>query len=128
VARDRSDTRWQHLEQPWQRLLWARETAGFRSGAAFARKVGEKEHTYKAYERDADTASKGSKLDFVKARSWAPLLEVRWEWLLNGEGLPWIDEDADSAAAQISRLVEEAPPEEQQRALDLVRVFLKRAG
>lgn len=126
MARDRSDLRWQHCEEPWQRLLWARETAGYRSAAAFARAVGEKEHTYKAYERERDSGSKATTLTFPKARAWAPKLDVRWEWLLNGEGLPWVDDAGDpTPVAEINRIVGQQPPEEQERLLDLVKLWTR---
>ena len=130
MARDRSDLRWQHLEEKWQRLLWARETAGYGSAAAFARAIREKEHTYKAYERDPGNSTKATEIDYVRAVAWSSKLDVRWEWLLNNEGLPWRDEavSGDTAAARLSRLLAGEPPEEQERVLQMVEIWLRKAG
>lgn len=130
MVRDRADLRWQHLEERWQRLLWARDTAGYRSAAAFARAIGEKEHTYKAYERDPDSASKATPLEFSKARAWAEKLNVRWEWLLDGQGVPWTDASEETPAAQVGRLVQEAAPEDQERILRVVQAMVgeRKAG
>jgi hypothetical protein len=79
----------------WMRLRWARETHGkFGTAEAFARAVDETGHNYRAHERDPDGTSKAIALDYDKAVAWADVLDVRWQWLLNGEGLPW-REDTD---------------------------------
>jgi DNA-binding XRE family transcriptional regulator len=81
--------------QGWQRLQWARETHGaFPSKEAFAKRIGVKGHTYRAHERDPDDPSKHIELDFDKAVKWADVLDVRWEWLLKGEGVPWRDRES----------------------------------
>lgn len=127
MALDRSDTRWQNLEGAWQRLIWAREAAGYATGAAFAKKIKEKQHTYKAYERDPLSASKHTPLDFAKARAWAPDLGVRWEWLLEGEGVPWDDGD-DAPPAKAQRLVAGAPPKDQEKIVQMIELMLKQVG
>lgn len=76
----------------WQRLRWARETHGrYPKAEAFAKAINESGHNYRAHERDPDGQSKHIDIDFDKAVAWADVLDVRWEWLLNGRGVPWRD-------------------------------------
>jgi hypothetical protein len=132
MARDRGDLRWQHLEHAWQRLLWARETHGsYRSAAAFARVTDLGEHGYKAYERDPETSSKSATLDFEHAVPWADLLDVRWEWLLRREGVPWRDEEPKRFSAEVEEvasMLEEQDPVRKTELIAAFKTFLGRTG
>lgn len=133
VARSREDTGWSRARGAWERLAWARATDGrYPTAAEFARAVREKPHTYIAYERDPDGPTKSTKLDYSHAVAWADKLKVRWEWLLEGKGLPWPD-DTDAGrnrpAARVAELVDAADPDEQERVLAVVQAMVgKRTG
>lgn len=84
---------WKHLEL-WDRVKWAR-SRHFASAVAAAEALGMKDGTYRCYERGPDSA-KHITLDYKYAREFARVFEVRWEWLLDGLGEPWLnEEDAD---------------------------------
>src|SRR5580704_15842048 len=84
---------WKHLEL-WDRVKWAR-LRHFASATAAAAALGMKDGTYRCYERGPDSA-KHITLDYKYAREFARQFEVRWEWLLDGLGEPWLnEEDAD---------------------------------
>ena len=130
-VRDRSDTGWSQAREPWQRLAWARQTAGFSTPTAFAREADIKPHTYAAYERAPGGDAKSIRFGFAQARALADRLDVRWEWLLNGQGLPWREDDlaerppeAEEAADILSAEPDEA---ERRRMLEVLRL-MKRTG
>lgn len=135
MARDRSDLRWQHFngeDQAWLRLRWAREThGGFQSAEAFAGRVSERGHTYRAYERDPEGPSKHIELDFEKAVKWADVLDVRWQWLLQGEGVPWRDEEPKSYSAEAkdaAEAIDRLPPEERRAKVEAIKALLTGTG
>ena len=70
------------MKTPAERLKWARRATAFRSAAECARAIGIPEPTYRAHE------SNGRKLSEPAARTYGKLLNVRWAWLLTGEGEP----------------------------------------
>ena len=82
-----ADNSWRNLE-PWERVKWARKRR-FESAAAAAVAVGMQEGTYRCYERGPDSA-KFIRLDYTHARRFARDFKVRWEWLLDGAGEPWL--------------------------------------
>jgi len=82
-----ADTSWRNLEL-WERVKWARAKR-FDSAAAAAETLGMKEGTYRCYERGPDSA-KFIPLDYKHARNFAREFKVRWEWLLDGIGEPWL--------------------------------------
>jgi transcriptional regulator with XRE-family HTH domain len=82
-----ADTSWRNLEL-WERVKWARSQR-FESAAAAAAALGMKEGTYRCYERGPDSA-KFIKLEYEHARHFAREFKVRWEWLLDGVGEPWL--------------------------------------
>jgi transcriptional regulator with XRE-family HTH domain len=62
-----------------------------------------KEGTYRCYERGPDTA-KSIPLEYKHAKLFAREFKVRWEWLLDGLGEPWLtrpsgDEQGDEGPA-----------------------------
>jgi transcriptional regulator with XRE-family HTH domain len=92
---------WKHLEL-WERVKWARSRR-FASAVAAAAALGMKDGTYRCYERGPDSA-KHITLDYKYAREFARVFEVRWEWLLDGLGAPWLNqEDADEEEAEPKR-------------------------
>jgi len=94
-----ADNSWRNLEL-WERVKWARSRR-FESATAAARALGILEGTYRCYERGPDSA-KSIPLDYKHARVFAREFKVRWEWLLDGLGEPWLtrpsEEDSDVEA------------------------------
>jgi transcriptional regulator with XRE-family HTH domain len=82
-----ADNSWRNLEL-WERVKWARARR-FESAAAAAEALGMKEGTYRCYERGPDSA-KFIPLEYKHARQFAREFKVRWEWLLDGVGEPWL--------------------------------------
>jgi len=82
-----ADNSWRNLEL-WERVKWARGRR-FESAAAAAEALGMKEGTYRCYERGPDSA-KFIPLEYKHARQFAREFKVRWEWLLDGVGEPWL--------------------------------------
>jgi transcriptional regulator with XRE-family HTH domain len=93
-----ADNSWRNLEL-WERVKWARSRR-FESATAAARGLGMLEGTYRCYERGPDSA-KFIRLDYDHAKAFARAFKVRWEWLLDGLGEPWLtrpseeEEDAE---------------------------------
>jgi transcriptional regulator with XRE-family HTH domain len=79
---------WRDLGEPWERVKWARQLS-FDSAVDAAAALDMKDGTYRCYERGPDSA-KFMNLDFRHAKRFAQLFKVRWEWLLEGEGEPWL--------------------------------------
>lgn len=65
-----------------QRLRWARQAAGYRNAATFARAAEVSEVTYRAYENGTRNLPEGA------ARELAQKLGIHWVWLFTGEGEP----------------------------------------
>jgi transcriptional regulator with XRE-family HTH domain len=82
-----ADHSWRNLEL-WERVKWSRARR-FESAAAAAEALGMKEGTYRCYERGPDSA-KFIPLEYKHARQFAREFKVRWEWLLDGVGEPWL--------------------------------------
>jgi len=82
-----ADNSWRNLEL-WDRVKWSRQR-GYESAAAAAEALAMKEGTYRCYERGPDSA-KFIRLDYAHARKFAQAFKVRWEWLLDGTGEPWL--------------------------------------
>jgi transcriptional regulator with XRE-family HTH domain len=95
-----ADTSWRNLEL-WERVKWARSRR-FESAAAAAATLAMKEGTYRCYERGPDSA-KFIPLEYKHARQFAREFKVRWEWLLDGLGEPWLtkpdEEDGEEQVA-----------------------------
>ena len=104
-----ADTSWRNLEL-WDRVKWARQRR-FESAAAAAELLGMKEGTYRCYERGPDSA-KFIRLDYAHARRFAREFKLRWEWLLDGAGEPWLTPQK-----------EEAEPRESANKLQLWREY-----
>ena len=87
-----ADNNWRNLEL-WERVKWARSRR-FESAAAAAEALGMKEGTYRCYERGPDSA-KFIPLEYNHAKVFAREFKVRWEWLLDGIGEPWLTKPSD---------------------------------
>jgi transcriptional regulator with XRE-family HTH domain len=87
-----ADNSWRELEL-WDRVKWAR-TRRFESATAAAEALGMKEGTYRCYERGPESA-KFIPLEYKHARHFAREFKVRWEWLLDGLGEPWLTPQAE---------------------------------
>lgn len=97
-----ADNSWKNLE-PWDRVKWARSRR-FGTAVAAAAALGMKEGTYRCYERGPDSA-KYIQLEYNHAKQFAREFKVRWEWLLDGLGEPWLtrrdaDQDAEPEVAK----------------------------
>ncbi len=82
-----TDDDWRDLES-WERVKWARSQR-YESATAAAAALGMLQGTYRCYERGPDSA-KFMRLDYRHARLFAREFKVRWEWLLEGDGEPWL--------------------------------------
>lgn len=108
---------WRHLEL-WDRVKWARSRHFAKANAAAAA-LGMKEGTYRCYERGPDSA-KHITLDYKYARHFAQQFKVRWEWLLDGLGEPWLnEEDADE---------KDADPEPEHKPFNYIRAWREHRG
>jgi transcriptional regulator with XRE-family HTH domain len=87
-----ADNSWRNLEL-WERVKWARALR-FESATAAAAALGIKEGTYRCYERGPESA-KFIPLEYKHARRFAKEFKVRWEWLLDGTGEPWLTKPSD---------------------------------
>jgi transcriptional regulator with XRE-family HTH domain len=103
-----ADVSWKNLEL-WDRVKWAR-SRHFNSAGAFAASIGMQAGTYRCYERGPDSA-KYIPLEYNHARKFAREFRVRWEWLLDGIGEPWLTKaDAEKGKAAEDDLDEERAP------------------
>lgn len=99
-----ADNSWRDLET-WDRVKWARSRR-YESAIAAAAALGMKDGTYRCYERGPDSA-KFIALDYKHARLFAREFKVRWEWLLDDLGEPWLTPQAEPDEA--------ADPEESEK-------------
>jgi hypothetical protein len=116
------------MKEPWERLTWARRRMDATKKAG-GRRVGLDEHTYSAYERRPDS-SKHTPLTYEKAVPFAAKFKVRWQWLLNNEGVPWLEQEERRLTAAQQRLVDELEgrSEEDQDRLAEALVAILRTG
>lgn len=112
---------WQHLRGTWDRLKWARSLR-FSTAQDAATALGVNPVTYRTYERQPDS-SRSTPLDHQLAMRFARRLGVRWEWLLLGEGAPWIDEDENRE--RILLAYDSAPPERRAAVAEAIETLLK---
>jgi transcriptional regulator with XRE-family HTH domain len=91
-----ADDSWRNLEL-WNRVKWARKQR-FESASAAADALGMKEGTYRCYERGPDSA-KFIRLEYQHAKVFAREFRVKWDWLLDGVGQPWLTPPPDEPQA-----------------------------
>lgn len=116
------DERWRTTIGTWDRLKWAR-LQKFSTAKEAAVALGENEQTYRAYERSPVRGSKHIPLPHQKAAHFAKRFGVRWEWLLQGAGIPWADTDEN--LERILNAYGEAPEERRAAIADVIERLLK---
>jgi transcriptional regulator with XRE-family HTH domain len=90
-----ADNSWRNLEL-WERVKWARSQR-YESATAAAEALGMLQGTYRCYERGPGSA-KFITLEYKHAKLFAKEFKVRWEWLLDGIGEPWLTKPKDGEA------------------------------
>ena len=127
------DCSWRSLKEGWERLGWARRRWQEKSGAVggsaadAAISLGMRPNTYHAYERSPDS-SKHSEMDHQDAIRFARKFGVRWEWLLVGQGEPFLSEPEPTEPMKRAMSVMKLVPEDQQAAIADAIEALTRAG
>jgi transcriptional regulator with XRE-family HTH domain len=111
---------WRGLETTWERVKWAR-SQHYDSAAAAAEGLGMKDGTYRGYERGPE-ASKFMRLDYFYARQFSRAFKVRWEWLLEGTGQPWLTPPVEE------RHVDAAPSDGEAAAPNKLRDWREHRG
>ena len=92
-----ADNSWRNLD-PWERVKWARSLR-FESATAAAASLDMKEGTYRCYERGPESA-KFIALEYNHAKAFAKAFRVRWEWLLDGTGEPWLTKPSEDEESE----------------------------
>jgi hypothetical protein len=87
------DMQWLYLDEPhdrlrWARLHWQRKNGGATTARAAAEALGMQENTYSNYERDP---AKGNNrgFDHNLAIRFGRKFKISWVWILTGEGTPF---------------------------------------
>ena len=119
------ETEWTDLEEPHERLRWARIRAGFVTQAAAAQSLGMNSTTYSAYERSPDM-SKSIAMDHQAAIRFGRKFKVSWQWLLVREGTPFSGATSE-AQERVLQQMATAPEEEQERIAAVVEA-MRRTG
>lgn len=117
------ETGWELLQDPHERLRWARIRAKYATAKAAAESLGMKKDTYSAYERAPDK-SKVTGMTHQRAMQFARKFKVSWEWLLNGKGTPF-SKPQTLAQERVLTAMSEAPEEEQDRVAAAVEALLR---
>ena len=120
------DFSWVDAQEPWERLRWARKRS-YPSARAFAAAMGMGENTYNAHERELGS-SRNTSITAEKAMQFARKLKVRWEWLYEGTGEPWLTEADDTPRARVLRALNGADQAEQERIAAAVEAFAGRSA
>jgi hypothetical protein len=107
---DRTNEKPPRLDDPDERLKWARERAGLKDATAAANKFGWNENTYRSHENGNRPISKKA------AAKYAKMLKVPVGWLLFGEGsmTPPVD-------PELNTLWHNLDPEQQKAVRQLMR-------
>lgn len=124
--------RWRDLDEPHERLVWARmywqERAGAINGSAedAAQSIGMKGNTYRAYERPPGS-SKHIAMGHQEANRFARKFGVSWLWLLLGEGSPF-DDQLPAAQERVLQAMAQADERQQNALADMVEAFLRKSA
>lgn len=121
------DEDWAQLKEPWERVRWARSRV-FETAEAAAAAVHMRGGTYRLYERQPGASSKTATLTFDKAILFARRFKVRWEWLLQGAGVPYRSVSDLQQRTPLDRVISafEAVPEgERERMADSIEGLLR---
>lgn len=123
-----ADESWRQCNGTWDRLRWARrQRYGDKPAREVAEILGIREGTYNAYEGVPGQRSKTATPPVVKMRHIAKKYRVRWEWLLLGEGEPWLP-SKDSPKARAKAAIDEATDEQAEAAADLLERLFGKTG
>lgn len=125
------ETQWALLDEPHERLRWARmhwqESRGIKPDAGLAAEsMGIKPHTYRAYERPED-ASKHSALSHQRAIQFGRKFGVSWTWLMEGKGTPFDipTNELNETERRIVEAVRDVPEERQASVAAAIEALLK---
>lgn len=88
---ERGDSSWTQADKPWKRLQWVRGQTQFSTPTDFARACKVDVQKYLAME-GAPGRSRVRKLDAETAQRVAKRTGMRWEWILLGDGEPWLED------------------------------------
>jgi hypothetical protein len=107
---------WQHLDNAWDRVRWARERWQEKTGqpmnmAGAAAALGMEAGTYRAYEREPGS-SKNTRLTYEMAQKFANKFQINSQWLYNKLGTPF-DVDHLTNAPMMIMIRAEFDPESQ---------------
>ncbi len=126
------DESWTVLEEPWDRLRWARnywqsKAGGPATARAAAEALGMAENTYTTYERDPAKSTSARGFDPDLAVKFGRKFKIAWTWLLTGDGTPW-DVVVSSVSPEQEQLLEMTrgrTAEELQPVVDFVQAAMR---
>lgn len=121
-----SATDWTQLEEPHERLKWARKHAQFTTASAAAESLGMKAITYSAYEREPGS-SKNIPLDHQLAIQAGRKYRVSWTWLLVGEGTPF-DKPSNPHQQRAIQAMATVPEEKQAALAEAIEALVRSAA
>ena len=114
---------WRTLNEPWERLVWAR-TRKYDTGKAFAEAIGMRPNTYHNHEREPGL-SRNARLTAEKAMRFGKALQINWRWLYDGSGNPFkFEPKISEQIVRIVEMVEDASDSDQRRVEAVVRAIL----
>jgi hypothetical protein len=126
------DSNWTLLEEPWDRLRWARnhwqkKTGGPVTARAAAEALGLQENTYTTYERAPAKSSGARGFSPTLAVKFGKKFKVAWTWLLTGEGTPWdvVVSGVSPEQEQLIELTQGRTADELQPVVDFVQAALR---
>lgn len=96
--------------EPWQRMRWARQHAGFRRAIAAAEALGIGPNTYRSWERSVEDGGRWPS-SLAMLQRVARKFNVNWTWLATGVGEPLSDSEVQEAAETFSAKVYELAPD-----------------
>lgn len=114
---------WTSLKETWERMRWARMSAGFEKAKDAADSLGIKPGTYRTYERPTENEGRGPPLSEIQRI--AKKFKVSWIWLASGEGVPMLDA---APPPEVARTWAELPEDKRDDALALWRALGRRTG
>jgi transcriptional regulator with XRE-family HTH domain len=114
---------WQHLEQPWERLRWARLNARpepFDQLKAAAESLNVKPGTYRTYEQPKAEGGRAPQL--AELQRFARKFKVSWVWIASGQGSPFDEPTSPflQVAETVAERLEAVPPEKREDAIGAI--------
>lgn len=104
------------LDEPYERLQWARERAGCDSPTEAARRKGWNENTYRSHENGQRGLSKKAAAKYAKA------YKIPVDWLLYGE-----DAMTPPVDPELTNLLENLTDEQREALKNLIRPWVRAA-